>query len=122
MEWIDERNEYEIENAFNVYAASTRRSAYEASLLVKFFKNICNVINFYSGVDVLDMMSARLYYGVKPDIVPMVVGIKRLGRKRARSLVKAFGEDLRYVTRDELLKIDGIGPKTAEAILEKYSS
>ncbi len=122
MEWIDERNEYEIENAFNVYAASTRRSAYEASLLVKFFKNICNVINFYSGVDVLDMMSARLYYGVKPDIVPMVVGIKRLGRKRARSLVKVFGEDLRYVTRDELLKIDGIGPKTAEAILEKYSS
>jgi len=122
MEWMDERNEYEIENAFNVYAASTRRSAYEASLLVKFFKNICNVINFYSGVDVLDMMSARLYYGVKPDIIPMVMSIKRLGRKRARSLVKAFGEDLRYITREELLKIDGIGPKTAEAILEKYSS
>ena len=122
MAWIDERNEYEIENAFNVYAASTRRSAYEASRLVKFFKNICNIINFYSGVDLLDMMSARLYYGVKPDIVPMVVSIKRLGRKRARSLVKAFGEDLRYVTRDELLKIDGIGPKTAEAILEKYSN
>jgi helicase len=51
----------------------------------------------------------------------MVVSIKRLGRKRARSLVKIFGEDLRYVTRDQLMKIDGIGPKTAEAILEKYS-
>ena len=50
----------------------------------------------------------------------MVVSIKRLGRKRARSLVKAFGVDLKYVTREELLKIDGIGPKTAEAILEKY--
>ena len=44
MEWIDERNEYEIENAFHVYAATTRRAAYEASLLVKFFKNICEVI------------------------------------------------------------------------------
>ena len=121
MEWMDERNEYEIENAFNVYAASTRRSAYEASLLIKFFKNICNIMNFYSGLDMLDMLSARLYYGVKPEIVPMVVSIKRLGRKRARSLVKIFGEDLRYVTRDQLMKIDGIGPKTAEAILEKYS-
>ncbi len=121
MEWMDERSEYEIENAFNIYAASTRRSAYEASLLVKFFRNICNVMNFYSGADVLELLSARLYYGVKPDIVPMVVSIKRLGRRRARSLVKIFGEDLRYVTRDELLKIDGIGPKTAEAILEKYS-
>jgi ATP-dependent DNA helicase len=121
IDWMDERNEYEIENAFNVYAASTRRSAYEASLLVKFFKNICNVMNIYSGLDVLDMVSARLYYGVKPDIVPMVVSIKRLGRKRARSLIKAFGGDLRHITRDELLKIDGIGPKTAEAILEKYN-
>jgi helicase len=119
--WMDERNEYEIENAFNVYAASTRRSAYEASLLVKFFRNMCNIMGIYSGADVLDVLSARLYYGVMPDIVPMVVSIKRLGRKRARSLVKAFGEDLRYVTRDDLLKIDGIGPKTAEAILEKYS-
>ena len=26
IEWIDERNEYEIENAYNVYPASTRRS------------------------------------------------------------------------------------------------
>ena len=39
IEWIDERNEYEIENAYNVYSASTRRSAYEASRLVKFAKN-----------------------------------------------------------------------------------
>ena len=38
IEWIDERNEYEIENAYNVYSASTRRSAYEASRLVKFAK------------------------------------------------------------------------------------
>lgn len=121
MEWMDERNEYEIENAFNVYAAATRRSAYEASLLIKFFKNICNIMNFYSGLDILDIISARLYYGVKPDIVPLVVSIKRLGRKRARSLVKVFGEDLRHVTRYELLKIEGIGPKTAEAILDKYS-
>lgn len=120
--WIKERNEYEIENAFNVYAASTRRAAYEASLLVKFFKNICNILNIYSGIDSLDMLSARLYYGVKSDIVPMVVSIKRLGRKRARALTDSFGDDLRYVTRDKLLKIEGIGPKTAESIIKKYSS
>ncbi len=120
MEWIDERNEYEIENAFNVYAASTRRSAYEASLMVKFFKRICEVLGVYSGLNQLDILSARLYYGVKEDIVPLVVSIKRLGRKRARKLVKTFGSDLKYVTKDELVKIDGIGPKTAEAILKRY--
>ena len=122
LEWMNERSEYEIENAFNVYAASTRRSAYEASLLVKFFKNICNILNIYSGTDMQDMLTARLYYGVKPDIVPMVVSIKRLGRKKARALVKAFGVDLRFVTRENLLKIEGIGPKTAEAILNKFGA
>ena len=120
IEWMNERNEYEIENAFNVYAASTRRSSYEASLLVKFFKRICEVLGVYSGLDSLDVLSARLYYGVKDDIVPMVVSIKRLGRRRARALVNAFGSDLKSVTKEELVKIDGIGPKTAEAIMNRY--
>ncbi|AEG17748.1 DEAD/DEAH box helicase domain protein [Methanobacterium paludis] len=122
IEWMNERNEYEIENAFNVYAASTRRSSYEASLLVKFFKRICEVLGVYSGLNSLDVLSARLYYGVKDDIVPMVVSIKRLGRKRARALVNAFGADLKSVTKEELVKIDGIGPKTAEAIMNRYKS
>ncbi|MTK64553.1 MAG: DEAD/DEAH box helicase [Methanobacterium sp.] len=122
LEWMGERNEYEIENAFNVYAASTRRSAYEASLLVKFFRNICNILNIYTGTDQLDMLAARLYYGVKPDLVPLVVSVKRLGRKRARAVVKVFGDDLKDVTIEKLTRIEGIGPKTAESILEKFGS
>jgi len=122
LEWMDERNEYEIENAFNVYAASTRRSSYEASLLVKFFRNICNILNIYSGTDQLDMLAARLYYGVKPDLVPLVVSVKRLGRKRARAVVKAFGDDLSNVTLEKLTRIDGIGPKTGQAIIEKFGN
>ena len=37
-----------------------------------------------------DYLSARLYYGVKQDIIPLVVGVKRLGRKRARNIEKIF--------------------------------
>ena len=118
MEWLDEHSEYEIENAFNVYAASTRRTSYEASLLVKFFRKICEVLGIYTSLNELDTLSARLYYGVKEDLVPMVLSIKRLGRRRARALVDAFGTDLRYVSREELLRIEGIGPKTAESILK----
>lgn len=121
MEWMDERSEYGIENAFNVYAATTRRAAYEASRMVKFFKEICHVLNIYSYSDDLDKLSARLYYGVREDIIPLVISVKRLGRKRARSLVDAFGTDLRWVSKDELTKIDGIGPKIAEAIKNKFS-
>ena len=63
-----------------------------------------------------DILSARLYYGVKDDIIPLVVGVKRLGRKRARNLVKIFGNDLSGVSENELQKVEGIGPKLAEKI------
>ena len=116
MEWVDERNEYEIENKYHVYSASTRRSAYEASKLVKFAKDTSEVLGNYSNLKEFDILSARLYYGVKEDVIPLVVGVKRLGRKRARNLVNIFGTDLSGVSENELQKIEGIGPKLAEKI------
>lgn len=113
IEWIDERNEYEIENAYNVYSASTRRSAYEASRLVKFAKNTLEVLGNYSNLKDMDYLSARLYYGVKEDIIPLVIGVKRLGRKRARLLMKTFGDNLSEASEKELQKVEGIGPKLA---------
>lgn len=113
IEWIDERNEYEIENAYNVYSASTRRSAYEASRLVKFAKNTLEVLGNYSNLKDMDYLSARLYYGVKEDIIPLVVGVKRLGRKRARLLMKTFGDNLSEASKKDLQKVEGIGPKLA---------
>ena len=116
IEWIDERNEYEIENRYNVYSASTRRAAYEASRLVKFAKNTSEVLGNYSNLKEFDILSARLYYGVKTDIIPLVVGVKRLGRKRARNLVRIFGDDLSGISEKELQRVEGIGPKLAEKI------
>ena len=84
IEWINERSEYEIENKYNVYSASTRRSAYETSRLVKFAKDTSEVLGNYSNLKDFDFLSARLYYGVKTDIIPLVVGVKRLGRKKYR--------------------------------------
>ncbi len=118
IEWINERNEYEIENAYNVYSSSTRRTAYEASLLVKFTKNTMEIFGKYNFSKDLDFLSARLYYGVKEEIIPFVIGIKRLGRKRARALFDAFGEDLRPYSEEQYQKIDGIGPKLAKSIKE----
>lgn len=116
IEWIDERNEYEIENAYNVYSASTRRAAYEASRLVKFAKNTLEVLGNYSNLKDMDYLSARLYYGVKEDIIPLVVGVKRLGRKRARLLMKTFGDNLSEASEKDLQKVEGIGPKLADKV------
>ena len=118
IEWINERSEYEIENKYNVYSASTRRSAYEASKLVKFAKDTSQVLNNYKNLKEFDFLSARLYYGVKEDLIQLVVGVKRLGRKRARNIVNIFGNDLSNVSQNELQKIDGVGPKLSEKIVK----
>ncbi|WP_407378814.1 DEAD/DEAH box helicase [Methanobrevibacter sp.] len=118
IEWIDERNEFEIENKYSVYSASTRRSAYEASRLIRFAKNTSEILGNYSNLKDYDYLSARLYYGVKEDIIPLVVGVKRLGRKRARNIVDIFGHDLKHVSEKELQKIDGIGETLSKKIRE----
>lgn len=116
IEWINEKSEFEIENKYNVYSASTRRSAYEASRLVRFAKNTSEVLGDYFNLKYYDFLSARLYYGVKEELIPLVVGVKRLGRKRARNIVNVFGDDLRHVSEKELQKVDGVGPKLAKNI------
>ena len=116
IEWIDERNEFEIENRYGVYSASTRRTAYDASKLVRFAKNTSEVLGNYSDLKEYDSLAARLYYGVKEDIIPLVVGVKRLGRKRARNIVEIFGTDLKNVPAKDLQRIDGVGEKLSERI------
>lgn len=120
LEWMDERSEQEIENAFHVYAASTRRAAYEASRIVKYFQEICQVLNIFTLSNELETLSARLYYGIREDLISLVVGVRGLGRKRARHLVKIFGKNLSSVPEKELQKVDGIGPKLARSIRKYY--
>lgn len=122
IEWINEHKEYEIENYLKVYAASTRRASYEASNLVKYFYDICEVLGNYKFLNDIDKLSSRLYYGVKEDLLPLVIGIKRLGRQRARSLIDVFGNNLHLASANELMKIDGIGETTANNIIEFYKN
>ena len=122
IEWINEHKEFEIENYLKVYAASTRRASYEASNLVKYYCDICEVLGNYKFLNEIDKLSSRLYYGVKEELIPLVIGIKRLGRQRARSLVDAFGNNLSNVPAKELVKVEGIGETTANNIIEFYKN
>lgn len=121
LEWINERREYEIENYLKVYAASTRRASYEAANLVKYYYEICDILGNYKYLPEIDKLSSRLYYGVKEELLPLVIGIKRLGRQRARILINTFGKNIKYATADDLMHVEGIGPKTAENIIEFYN-
>ena len=120
LEWINEKKEYEIENYLKVYAASTSRSSYEASSLVKFVGKICDVIGIYEYHNEIETLAARLYYGIKPELIPVVIGIKHLGRQRARKIFDIFRSDLSNVKKEQLMKIDGIGESIATNIVNYY--
>ncbi len=122
LEWINEKKEFEIENYLKVYAASTRRASYEASNITKYFYDICDVLGNYKFLNDIEKLSSRLYYGVNEKLIPLVMGIKRLGRQRARNLVNTFGSDLSNISKDQLVKIDGIGDATAQKIVEFYNN
>ncbi|MCD7782039.1 MAG: DEAD/DEAH box helicase [Methanosphaera sp.] len=122
IEWINEKTEYQIENYLKVYAASTRRASYEASSLVKYYHEICDVLGYYKNSQEVDKLASRLYYGVKEDIIPLVTGVKRLGRVRARSLQDVFGANLPRTSASELMKVENIGQKTADSIIEYYAN
>lgn len=122
LEWINEKKEYEIENYLKVYAASTRRASYEAANLVKYFYDICDVLGNYKYLNEIDKLSSRLYYGVKEDLIELVVGIKRLGRQRARILIDTFGSNLANASTKELTHIEGIGEVTAKNIIDFYKN
>jgi helicase len=81
---------------------------------------MCEILNIYGYTQELELLTARLYYGVKEELIPLVVGVKGLGRKRARELVKVFGTDLSNVSESELIRVEGIGSKIAESITKKY--
>lgn len=122
LEWINEKKEFEIENYLKVYAASTRRASYEAANIVKYFYDICDVLGNYKHLEKIDKLSSRLYYGVKEDLLPLVIGIKRLGRQRARLVVDVFGNNLNTVNVNDLTHIDGIGEVIAKNIIAFYNN
>lgn len=122
LEWINEKKEFEIENYLKVYAASTRRASYEAANIVKYFYDICDVLGNYKHLEKIDKLSSRLYYGVKEDLLPLVIGIKRLGRQRARLVVDVFGNNLDNVNVNDLTHIDGIGDVIAKNIIAFYNN
>ncbi|MDO5851865.1 MAG: DEAD/DEAH box helicase [Methanobacteriaceae archaeon] len=120
LEWIDERKENEIENYLNVYAASTRRAAYEASNLIRFYHEMSETLGDFKNMDQIESLKSRLYYGIKEDLIPIVTSIKRLGRQKSRKLVDLFGTNLNNISKEELMKVDGIGDKLADNIVNHY--
>lgn len=118
QEWLGEKPEAKIHERFGVGAGDIRRKVGTAEWLLYSAYQLAKLFKLQSAYSPLRKLRRRVRYGVKEELLELV-GIRGLGRVRARSLFNAGYRsrgDLRRAGVAELTEIRHIGPETAKSI------
>ncbi|AAL80801.1 ATP-dependent DNA helicase [Pyrococcus furiosus DSM 3638] len=120
LAWINEVPEGEIVEKYSVEPGDIYRIVETAEWLVYSLKEIAKVLGAYEIVDYLETLRVRVKYGIREELIPLMQ-LPLVGRRRARALYNSGFrsiEDISQARPEELLKIEGIGVKTVEAIFK----
>ncbi|AFK22351.1 ATP-dependent DNA helicase [Pyrococcus sp. ST04] len=119
--WINEVSEGEIVEKFSVEPGDLYRLVETAEWLVYALKEIAKVLKAPEHVlKYLETLRVRVKYGIREELLPLME-LPMVGRRRARALFNAgfrTVEDIKSAKPADLLKIEGIGVKTVEAIFK----
>lgn len=121
QEWLKEKPEAEIHEKFGVGAGDIRRKVRTAEWLLYSAYRLAKLFKVRSAYSPLLKLSRRVRYGVKEELLELV-GLRRVGRVRARSLFSAGYRslgDLKRASISELTEISHIGPETAKSIMKQ---
>lgn len=119
--WVEEVPEGELYERFGVQPGDLAALKERAEWLAYSASQIARVAGYGRYVIPFEGLSERLRHGVREELLPLVK-IRGIGRVRARSLYRAgytSPEELRAASVEDLMRITGIGRKTAEKILEQ---
>ncbi|MCE4628103.1 MAG: helix-hairpin-helix domain-containing protein, partial [Desulfurococcales archaeon] len=118
--WIMEETEDKILQETGAGPGDVRSITETASWVSSSLSRIAPLVGAAGLSDSFRLISQRLKYGVKPELLPLV-SIPEVGRVRARRLYDAGFRTLHDLARaspEELLRIQGLGPSTVRSILE----
>ncbi|MFA4719753.1 ATP-dependent DNA helicase [Pyrococcus kukulkanii] len=119
--WINEVSEADIVEKFSVEPGDIYRLVETAEWLIYSLKEIAKILGASQELlDYLEKLRVRVKHGVREELIPLME-LPMVGRKRARALYNAGFKDFESIARAtprELLKIEGIGAKTVEAIFK----
>jgi helicase len=116
-DWIDELNEDQIVNRFNIGPGDIHSIVESVQWLLHATREFARMYNFSCVSDLNDLIM-RVRYGCKKELLNLV-SLKGIGRVRARALFKngfKTVNDLRDVPLKRLAKIKGIGEGVAKNI------
>ncbi len=119
--WINEVSEDEIISKLGVGAGDLRNIVETCSWLIYSASKICEVCGLRHHSTQLRILSERVRYGVKDELLDLV-RIKGIGRVRARILfnygIKSL-KDLALSTPDKLEKLPAFGRKLATDVIRE---
>ncbi len=120
--WIEEKSMDEITEKYGLGPGDVHTRVEVAEWLLYAYENIAKLFRNKKSTEIAKIRK-RVRYGVKEDLLPLVA-LEGVGRVRARKLME-YGYDLEKLsraTKEELMKIPGIGEKVAEKILSQLKS
>lgn len=121
-DWINEASEDTIMKLYDVQPGDLRLMVEQAEWLVASLQELARTLKLSSLIESLGALRYRVRYGVKPELLELVVNLEGVGRVRARALYNAGYRtigDIASVSANALSRVPGIGERLASSIIEQ---
>lgn len=119
QDWIDEKTEEHILEAYNVRPGETRVKLDIGNWLLYCSEEIARILNFKNIIKEIRKTRFRIKYGVKEELLPLL-RLENVGRVRARALFRNRIRTIADVRKADITKLSQVlGPKTAVSVKEQ---
>jgi len=122
MAWIEEVDEDVIYEKFDVAPGDLRVYVDLFQWLGNAAAKLARLVGREEHGKRLEVVTARVVYGVREELLGLVTSLRGVGRVRARTLYN-FGyrtlEDIARATVREIASLPGFGEKLAESVIEQ---
>jgi len=122
FDWINEVDEDTLFRNYEIGPGDLRMYIDTLEWLIHAAQQLAKALNLKDHEYNFEILKWRVRYGVKPELLELVVNLEGVGRVRARALYNAGFrciEELAQATVSQLSKIKGISEKLSEKIIKQ---
>ncbi len=123
LEWINEAEEDVLLRKYDVGPGDLRVYCTTLEWLIHSAHRLAEVLGLRGHSERLEVLKYRVSYGVRPELIELVVNLEGIGRVRARALYDAgyrTVEDVAMASPSDIAyRVRGVGERLAESIVRQ---